>query len=180
MSKQTALALVLLLSIVISSTYAIVYDIISYRFCPEFYTKFKFVEYGVPMSTIKLSPWPLKAIVHVAFMASWWMGLIIGSILGFTALPLPSIKIMLTAILKAMGITVAITFITGLCGLAYGWYFLKGTRSEGLFYLPADVVRTHRFMMCMGMHNFSYVGAVLGMLASSIYIIRKKQKMMAF
>jgi hypothetical protein len=177
MNKKFILLFIIVLSCAIAATYGIVYDCMMYNFCPEFYTKFKFTAYDVLYNR---NLWPLNALIKVGLLASWWMGLIIGTMLGVMALALPTLKILLPTVYKAMGIVIGITFALELCGLAYGWFFLRGDTNNWLFYLPEDVVQQDRFLMSMSMHNFSYVGAIIGMLAGSIFIISKKRNLRSF
>jgi len=182
MKKRATLLFIMVLSCAIAGTYGIINDYFLYKFCPEFFTGFKFIEYGVATDTASGTESYLINIIKVGLMASWWMGLIIGTILGVVSLPIPVQKTMFSTLFMAMGITIVITFFASMAGLAYGWLSFSEAdiKTSVLFNGQKDLVMPMRFLMCFNMHNFSYVGAVIGMLAGSIFIIRKKRKLMYF
>ncbi|MES2485385.1 MAG: hypothetical protein V4581_05460 [Bacteroidota bacterium] len=182
MHKKATLLLIAILSCIIAGAYGIINDYFLFKFCPEFFTEFKFVEYGVTDGvTNNAGDNPIN-IVKVGLMASWWMGLIIGSILGLLSLPIATPKDMYKTLFRSMGITVVITFLMSLAGLMFGRIFLTDYNIEawGIFIPTENVLYPERFMMCLSMHNFSYIGAIIGMLVGSIFIIRTKRKFMGF
>ena len=63
----------------------------------------------------------------VGFMATWWMGLPIGFILGLVGVRHQNHKRMFLVTMKAISITIVVTFITGLIGLTYGKLYLVRT-----------------------------------------------------
>ena len=72
-------------------------------------------------------PHPRIQVSVVGFMATWWMGLPIGLILGLVGLKHLNHKQMFLVTMKAISITIVVTFITGLIGLTYGKLYLVRT-----------------------------------------------------
>ena len=182
MNKKTTLLSISALSCVIAGAYGIINDYFLFKFCPEFFTEFKFVEYGVTDGITKNGGDNSLNIIKVGLMASWWMGLIIGSILGILSLPIATPRDMYKTLFSSMGITIAITVFMSLAGLVFGRIFLTDYNVEawGIFMPTKNILHPERFMMCLSMHNFTYIGAIIGMLVGSIFIITKKRKFIGF
>jgi hypothetical protein len=180
MKKFVALLIIIFLSCIIGGIYGMMHDFLTYSISNEYYTKFKFIKFGVVFHYDNgeiYHDYPLVPVAIVGWKATWWMGLFIGTLLGLVALLLPNWKIMLQTALKAIGITMIIAFITGLLGLAYGWLFLTGKldalKASGWF-IPHGLEQPERFIMVGSMHNFSYLGGALGLIAGIVYILRKR------
>jgi len=167
--------LLVFLSILIGSLYGIVHDQLSYTISPEYYTKFKFYQFGL-IQTPHTNPRQLAIVAGI--IATWWMGLLIGVILALVALSFKEWNTMFTVVLKAMMLTMVIAFLTGLSGLAYGYLFLAGQPKENFhhWFIPDNITNLKSFIMVGSMHNFSYAGGLIGLLAGMAYIIRQKRK----
>ncbi|WMJ74368.1 hypothetical protein RCC89_14510 [Cytophagaceae bacterium ABcell3] len=105
-------------------------------------------------------------------MATWWMGLPVGLVLALTGLVHKKSGQMVKVTLKAYLVVIAVAFITGLAGLAYGSFFLAET--EVNWWLPENLIDYKSFVSVGSMHNFSYLGGVLGLLAGIIFSIKKR------
>lgn len=164
--------LIILLGPIIGGIYGIVHDQLTYTISPEYYTKFKFYQFGLVEEgrqpvflSIRL------AVAQVGFMATWWMGLPIGIILGLVALKIKENNKMFFTVLKAFVLTTFIAFATGLLGLIYGKFVLADTGVD--WWLPKNLVDKENFIAVGSMHNFSYLGGLIGLIAGIIYIIRQ-------
>ena len=119
-------------------------------------------------------PNPRIEVSAVGFMATWWMGLPIGLILGLVGLVHKDNKQMFRATLKAIFVTVIVAFATGLIGLAYGKLYLADT---GVDLGGRRIIKkTKNFIAVGSMHNFSYLGGLTGLIAGTIYSIRQQRK----
>ena len=119
-------------------------------------------------------PHPRIQVSIVGFMATWWMGLPIGLILGLVGLRHQNHKRMFLVTMKAISITIIVTFITGLVGLAYGKFYLVKTGVN--WYLPDNLIDIDNFISVGSMHNFSYLGGLLGLIAGIIYSVKQRRK----
>src|SRR5690606_9916526 len=119
-------------------------------------------------------PNPRIEVSVVGFMATWWMGLPIGLILGLVGLVHKNNKQMFRATTGAIIVVVIVAFVTGLIGLAYGKLYLANT--EVNWWLPDNLIDTKDFIAVGSMHNFSYLGGLTGLIAGIIYSIRQKRK----
>ena len=175
MKKFGILILIIILAPIIGGLYGILHDQLTYTISPEYYTKFKFYQFGLmDLGNEAIFPTPRLQVSVVGFMATWWMGLPIGLILGLVGLVHKDSKIMFQTTIKAIIVTVIIAFATGLIGLAYGKIYLADTGVN--WWLPENLIDTKNFIVVGSMHNFSYLGGLTGLIAGIIYSIRKKRK----
>jgi hypothetical protein len=158
--KKLAVFLALLcVAVALASLYGILHNQISYTVAPEYFTKFKFRQFGFVET-------PLPARVRaslIGFMASWWMGIPIGVLVGLAGLLHRSPSQMWRVTLRSMLIAVAFTLLFGLCGLLYGYIQTTDVNMEQYraWFIPDDVTDLRRFLCAGYMHNSSYLGGVL-------------------
>jgi tetrahydromethanopterin S-methyltransferase subunit F len=174
MKKIFVLLLIVLSAIVIASIYGIIHDQFTYSISPEYYTKFKFYQFGLIDNQDTVVDNPRQTTILVGIMATWWMGLLIGLLLGLFSLRLKNLRLMFYTSIKAMLLSLVIALATGLIGLAYGFLFLARQPSESLkyWYIPDDIIDLESYIAVGSMHNFSYVGGLLGLAVAIIFINR--------
>ena len=119
-------------------------------------------------------PNPRLEVSAVGFLATWWMGIPIGIILGLVGLVHRDNKQMFRVTMKAIVVTIIIAFVTGLVGLAYGKLQLANTGVD--WYLPDNLIDTKKFIAVGSMHNFSYLGGLTGLIGGIIYSVRQRKK----
>jgi hypothetical protein len=149
--------------------YGVVHDQISYTVSPEYFTKFKFRQFGFADMNL---PDRARASM-VGFLASWWMGIPIGSLVGAAGFIHPSARRMLKISLWAFVVVIAFTFLFGLCGLLYGYIetrTINPANYQGWF-IPDDVVNLRRFLCAGYMHNASYLGGTLSIFIACLFQI---------
>jgi hypothetical protein len=175
MKKSGILIMTILLTPVLAGIYGIIHDQLTYSISYEYYTKFKFIQFelwdgdGEAILTN-----PRLSVAIVGFMATWWTGIFIGIALGMTGLIHKDYKTMLKNICKSIVVTLIIAFITGLLGLAYGKFYLAKIGVD--WFLPLNLVEKGNFIAVGSMHNFSYIGGFIGLIAGIIYQIKLKHK----
>ena len=175
MKKFLILLLIIGLAPLIGGIYGILNDQLTYTISPEYYTKFKFYQFG--LENLANDTYPRIGVSAVGFLATWWVGLPIGIILGFVGLIHKNSKLMFYVSLRAILVTIAVAFVTGLIGLAYGKFYLVDTGVN--WWLPDNLIDTKNFIVVGSMHNFSYLGGLTGMIAGVIYSVRQKRKYVA-
>ena len=167
--KIGILLLIILLTPIIAGFYGVIHDQISFTISNEYYTKFKFEQFGVGPAV----PFRLGA-SYVGWMATWWMGIPLGIILGLIGLMHTDWKLMLKAYCKSLPWIITVALLTGLLGLIYGEIFLVGQNLN--WFIPENLVGRNHFIMVGSMHNFSYIGGLTGLITGIIYQIRLKKK----
>jgi hypothetical protein len=175
MKKFLTLILIIAIAPIIGGLYGILHDQLTYTISPEYYTKFKFYQFGLmDMGNEAIFPNPRIEVSAVGFMATWWMGLPIGLILGLVGLIHKDHRQMFKVTMKAILITVIVAFATGLIGLAYGKFYLADKGVD--WWLPENLIDTENFISVGSMHNFSYLGGLFVLIAGIIYSIKQKKK----
>lgn len=169
--------LTILLAILCAAVYGVIHDQFTYTISPEYYTLFKFFQFGLytdPETMVLPFAFERIAVVVVGVRATWWTGLFIGPIIALVGLIHNDAKVMWKTNIRALLITICITAITGLIGLLYGWLFLA---DEGVsWWLPDGLMDERAFVMVGSMHNFSYLGGLLGMVMGILFHVRIKRK----
>lgn len=173
--KLLNLSLIIAISPFIGGLYGILNDQFTYTISPEYFTKFKFIQFGFIEEDQYANEIPQARILvaGVGFFATWWMGLIIGTILGLVGLTHLDSKKMFSISIKAIFLCSLITFIMGVVGLFYGFNFLAYEELNWSF--PPDLVDKTNFIAVGSMHNFSYFGGLIGLLIGSIYSIKQRE-----
>lgn len=169
MKKLLVYILLVLIAVGVAGVYGALHNQISYTVSPEYFTKFKFQQFGYTDTQI---PERIRA-SFVGFNASWWMGIPIGLLIGIVGFIHRGYRRMLTVSLQAMGIAVAFTLLFGLCGLFYGFIQTSNLNLADYryWYLPNHVVEIRRFLCAGYMHNSAYFGGVLSILVAWVYHI---------
>lgn len=166
--------LLLIITPLIAGIYGIVHDQLTYSISHEYYTKFKFYQFGFANTgneAIFINP--RLYVAGVGFLATWWMGIPVGLILALTGLRVKEPQRMFIITLKAIVITTIVAFLTGIIGLINGNYVLA---NEGAgWWLPENLINKKAFIAVGSMHNFSYLGGLTGLIAGIVYIVRQKK-----
>ncbi|WP_100612593.1 hypothetical protein [Confluentibacter lentus] len=168
--KIGLLILLIIISIILASIYGIFHNQISYSISTEYFTKFKFeqfgfVEYGLdtPRMTAGL----------IGIWATWWFGLLIGLINGIVGLFQPTSKIMWKSSFGATIRTLLIAIGFGILGILVGKFIISNLNAN--WNLPADLTDRESFLTAGTMHNFSYLGGIIGLIYGIIYQLKIKK-----
>jgi hypothetical protein len=174
MKKIGVLIATLLLTMLIAGCYGILHDQVTYTISREYFTKFKFIQFGLADEDLAPElPEPRQAVAIVGFLATWWTGVFIGLGLGLTGLAFPTPGSMFRAIMGATGVTLLVTLLSGIIGGIYGRCYLA--RHGVDWWLPEHLEHKRDFITVGSIHNFSYLGGLLGLIAGIIYLIRRKK-----
>jgi hypothetical protein len=175
MKKVLVFCLLTVIAIILAGIYGMVHDQISYTISPEYYTKFKFHQFGLDGMAV-----PDRARVSiVGLLASWWMGIPIGLLVGGFGFIQPGHWRMLKVTLCSFLVVIIFTAMFGLFGLLYGWFRTRDINLSDYqeWFIPNDVVDLRRFL-CVGyMHNSSYLGGTLGVFIGCAFHVIVRIKM---
>jgi hypothetical protein len=167
MRKFAVLSAAIFVSILLAGLYGVLHDQITYSISPEYFTKFKYRQFGFD------SGWlggHRKTVAVIGFLATWWTGLFIGLVLGFTSLIFKDHQLMRRALQKAIVVTFCFTVAMGVFGFFYGKFLLTNTGVD--WWMPEDLVDKNAFIIVRSIHNFSYLGGLLGLIAGIYYLLR--------
>lgn len=175
MRKFTILLLVIGVTVVIAALYGVGHDQITYSISPEYYTRYKFIQFNLADSgAARHMTQPRSAVVLVGIKASWWMGLYIGAVLGLVALSFRNADRMFQSAMQALGLVLLCTVA---CGFAGWWYGRDGLVRKGVNWtFPDHLTDKPAFITAGTIHDFSYAGAGIGLVAGIVFLIVKNYR----
>jgi hypothetical protein len=180
MKKFLTLIIIIIIAALTGGIYGAIHDQLTYTISPEYYTKFKFIQFELvdegPEAHLAN---PRLWVAAVGALATWWMGVLSGFILGLVGLIHADWRIMLRVTLWAFMITMSIAFVIGIIGLIYGRLFLANDPIESFsnWFIPDNIVDFKNFITVGSMHNFSYAGGFVGLVAGIIYSLKQRSKL---
>jgi hypothetical protein len=157
------------IAIILSGLYGIIHDQVTYSISPEYFTKFKYQQFGFDPASFGGDR---QAVALIGFLASWWMGIFIGIMLGLTGLIFSNYKIMRRAIMNGIWVTLVTAILFAIIGFLWGKYYLIKTGVD--WPLPDGLVDKNHFIIVGSVHNFSYLGGIAGILFAIIYMVRRR------
>jgi hypothetical protein len=170
MRKFAILSATLFVCILLAGLYGIVHDQVTYSIAPEYFTKFKYDQFGFDPSWFGGLR---QTVATIGFLATWWTGIFIGLALGLTGLIFKDHRTMRKAIQKAIPIVFYFAIAMGLFGFLYGRFILTKTGVD--WWLPDNLNDKNAFITVGSIHNFSYLGGLLGLIAGVYYLVRLKR-----
>ncbi|HEX3048562.1 MAG TPA: hypothetical protein VHY08_27685 [Bacillota bacterium] len=162
--KFRVFAALFIISIIFASVYGMIHNQISFTVSPEYFTKFKFIQFCI---STKLQN-RIGASV-VGLRATWWMGLMIGLILVPLGLVIPGWRNFLFGMLRVFSVVTGTAFLTGIIALIYGYFVLNNTNIPNYLYFD-QAIDPVAFARAGNMHNFSYLGGLIGIITGGIWI----------
>lgn len=139
--------------------YGALNDQITYTISPEYYTKFKFEQFGIKGSFASECPRLGAAIVGV--FATWWAGLLLAAILGLFAFMQQSCQQMFKCFLRSASI--AVFAVAAATFLAWCGFIFTGV------YVPKYIIDKDAFKTVGNMHNVAYIAGVAGLILGVLY-----------
>jgi hypothetical protein len=155
------------IAILVAGIYGTLHDQLTYSIFPEYFTKFKYIQFGFEPEWFGGHR---QTVAAIGFLATWWAGLFIGTSLGLISLFFPDHKTMIATLKKAIRLILITTIAIGAVGFLYGKFYLENTGVD--WWLPEDLSDKSSFIIVGSIHNFSYLGGLLGLLISIVYMIR--------
>ena len=167
MKKFGVLILAVVASALLAGVYGMIHDQITYTISHEYFTKFKYAQFGFEPAWFG-GDRPTVAII--GFLATWWVGSFIGTGLGLLGLLFPQAAAMRKALFGAIGLVYCTAIAAGAGGFLYGKYYLTNTGVN--WWLPADLIDKNAFITVGSIHNFGYAGGLAGLLIGALYLLK--------
>ena len=157
------------LGALLAGCYGILHDHITFTIGPEYFHNFKF--HQLSYADFGLGDRIFAA--FIGFLATWWVGLIVGWILARRCIPSQPPNLARQQIYLGFAVVFSTGFLSGLVGYAYGtWRGLNADYTDWQGTLSAyNVTDTFSFMRVAYIHNASYIGGAVG-LVLSYFVIR--------
>jgi hypothetical protein len=162
----------IILATFIAGFYGALHDQITFSISSEYFTVFKFEQFG-------FLDWgnncPRMTTAIIGFMATWWMGFLIGLMQSLVGLIHKDYKLMFKYVMKSvfitLGITVCFEIVGGIVGL------LNNENLIEFCCFPYDIKDRENFVIVGSIHNFAYIGGVIGALAGIIYQAKRRKNL---
>ena len=167
--KIGLLILIVIISIILASIYGIFHNQVSYSISNEYFTKFKLEQFGF----VAYPDTVIMTIGVVGFLSTWWFGLLIRLINGIVGLFQPTAKIMWKNTFGATIRTLLIAIGFGIVGVLVGKFIISNINAN--WNLPADLTDRKSFLIAGTMHNFSYLGGIIGLIYGIKYQLKIKK-----
>jgi hypothetical protein len=161
------------LGALIAGCYGILHDQITFTIGPEYFRNFKFHQFSY--ADFGLGDRIFAA--FIGFLATWWVGLIVGWILARRCIPSQPPNLARQQIYLGFAVVFSTGFLSGLVGYAYGtWRGPNADYTDWQGTLSAyNVTDTFSFMRVAYIHNASYIGGAVG-LVLSYFVIRPAKR----
>ncbi|MDF1815917.1 MAG: hypothetical protein P1V20_27200 [Verrucomicrobiales bacterium] len=153
-----------------SGVYGIIHDQITYSLSPEYFTRFKFFQF------YKVDPGMGERIFAgvIGFLATWWIGAILGWSFGRLSMTKPSFDPHPTEVIYALILALTITAAGGLAGYLYASSRLDQPRDSWDLWKASfqieDMPAFHRVGI---IHNMGYIGGAVGAVIAGVRLRRK-------
>lgn len=151
----------------VGGLYGAVQDLLSYALCPDFFTRFKFIQFWVYWGYE--SPWLGAA--WVGFRATWWLGGVMGLLLCLFALLFHPPRRIARRVAEAMALALLVTLLALGLGLLHG-YLLVDADNMHIYrgWLWPSVLDQLQFVRVGIFHLYGYLGALLGLCGGLGYL----------
>lgn len=174
MQKLKLFLFILVITPAICALYGIIHDQLTYTISPEYYTKFKFMQFGLLDDHMRLNMNERWGAMIVGIRATWWMGIPIGFMYATIVMFFKNNAAFYQLYFKTIVITFIVTALTSFTGYLYWKFYLQYTNVN--WYLPENLQDKNSFI-CVGcIHNFSYIGGTAGLMAGILYLVIQKGK----
>jgi hypothetical protein len=155
-----------LIGALLAGMYGMLHDLVTYSISPEYFTKLKFdqfhyADFGFGNRVFAAT---------VGFLASWWVGFVIAWFLGRRLVPNQPRADAYRQIRAAFGLVIMIGTASSLLGFVYGfWRGPDADYSSWQFAIEElEIIDKWSFVRVAYIHNASYLGGVIGLIAALI------------
>lgn len=174
MRKFAVFSATVFICIVLAGLYGMIHNQVTYTVSPEYFTKFKYKQFRFEPSAFGGHR---QTVAVIGFFASWWVGLVIGLVIGLIAVMRFDRPVINKRIRKAILLVFLAAIISGFAGYVYGTVagaYQTKSSFKG-WYFPPGLADYAGYIKAGSIHNFSYLGSLLGLVVASIYLFRHKR-----
>lgn len=172
MIKIALVPLLFLIACLFAGIYGAVHNQISYTVSPEYFTQFKFHQFRINESI----PDRLGAAI-VGWNAAWWMGIVIGTVLIPCGLLIRDNANYFWSMIRVFGVVAATTLIVGLVALAWAFVVVDFRIAGEISRYGNEMTDDVAFARAGTMHNFSYLGGLIGIVTGGIAIFWQRRRL---
>jgi hypothetical protein len=158
-----------LLGALIAGIYGVLHDQITYSISHEYFTKLKFNQFSY--ANFELGD--RIFVGTIGFLATWWVGLIIGWFLARRFIPIQPYKVARKNILIGFAIVFICGIFFGVAAYIYGILIPPDIQRWSSTIRYYGVIDDSSFIRVAYIHNGSYIGGFLGLIISLIILAKK-------
>ena len=172
MIKVALIPVLLAIACLFAGIYGMLHNQISYTVSPEYFTQFKFRQFGI----LQNIPARLGAAI-VGWHAAWWMGIVIGIFLIPAGLVIRGNSAYFWGMIRVFGVVTLTTLFFGVVALACAYSIVDPETIGEITRYGNEMIDDAAFVRASTMHNFSYLGGLVGIIAGciAIYFLRASQ-----
>ncbi len=172
--RQLALMLVLAVAGgLVAGLYGIAHDQITYTLGPEYFTRMKFHQFA--WSNIGLPPRLFAG--EIGFLATWWVGAIVGWALARIAVPAWPPRTAIRRVALGFAVVFAFALAAGLTGFLLG-HSRKAdpdfSNWDG-YLIPLHIRNPGDFVLVAYIHNASYLGGLIGLIVAASWLALSRE-----
>ncbi len=172
MIKLALVPVLFVIACIFAGVYGAVHNQISYTVSPEYFTQFKFLQFRIAQSC----PERLGAAI-VGWRAAWWMGIVIGAVLIPLGLVIPGNANYFWAIIRVFGVVVLTTLTVGIAALLVALVAVNTETAGDIARYGNDIRDDVAFVRASIMHDFSYLGGLVGIVTGSVSIFWQRRRL---
>jgi hypothetical protein len=169
MKKIGILLLTILIATLLAGIYGALHDQITFTISSEYFTIFKFEQFG-------FLDWgnnnPRLTTALIGFLATWWVGFYIGIVQGLVGLIHKTSGLMFKYVFNSILITLGIAVLFGIFGGIIE--ILTGEADPICF--PYEIHNCKNFFIVGSIHNYGYLGGGIGAIVGLVYQIYQKYR----
>jgi hypothetical protein len=170
MKKVLLIPLLLVTGCIIAGTYGVLHNQISYTVSPDYFHEFKYHQFGLNPEI----PGRIGASI-VGWNAAWWMGIVIGIFIVPIGLVIPGAKRYFFGVLRSYAIVAVTAPIVGLTALAVAFQTISPASIGEIVRYGNVISNPVEFARAETMHNFSYLGGLVGIISGIVWIVRERR-----
>ncbi|MEM7148007.1 MAG: hypothetical protein AAF591_23090 [Verrucomicrobiota bacterium] len=165
-TKLVIAPLLFAIACIIAGAYGALHNQISYSVSPEYFTKFKFPQFGLVHFQDRVGA------AIVGWNAAWWMGLVSGIVLIPLGMQIPGARHFFCSMIRVFGIVAATALGIGGVAFLIACLIVDPNTVEELTRFENEIVDDAAFTRAGAMHHFSYFGGLVGIIFGGIAIFR--------
>ena len=170
MVKLALVPVLFVIACLFAGIYGAVHNQISYTVAPEYFTRYKFHQFRIDEDI----PQRIGAAI-VGWKAAWWMGIVIGIVLIPMGLLIRGNANYFWGMIRVFGVVAITTLIVGLAALVMAFVVVDAETVGEFTRYGNEIVDDAAFARAGTMHNFSYLGGLIGIITGAVAIYRQCQ-----
>ena len=156
------------LAAIIAAVYGIIHDQVTYSISPEYFTKMKFLQFHYADFGFSRRIF----VAEVGVLATWWVGLVGGWLMARIVVSAIEGTRRFTYMARGIAIMFAIAIAGSLAGYILGLRRINDPNMDNWidYRMALGIGDLKGFVRVAYIHNASYIGGLLGLVAALIYL----------